>query len=119
MAIDLQLESVSKSFGDLVLFNDVSFTVEERQRIGLIACNGKGKSTLLKIIAGQEPLDSGKITLRGGVRVGYLEQEPDFDPALTVIEACLQRNRMRQGFGGPQGRPGGRGGRPGGAPRGE
>ena len=97
MAIDLQIENVSKSFGDLVLFNDVSFTVEERQRIGLIACNGKGKSTLLKIVAGEEPLDSGKITLRGGVRVGYLEQEPDFDPALTVIEACLQRNSEKAG----------------------
>ena len=97
MAIDLQIENVSKSFGDLVLFNDISFTVEERQRIGLIACNGKGKSTLLKIIAGEEPLDSGKITLRGGVRVGYLEQEPDFDPSLTVIEACLQRNSERAG----------------------
>ena len=97
MAIDLQIENVSKSFGELELFSDISFTVEERQRIGLIACNGKGKSTLLKIIAGEEPLDSGKITLRGGVRVGYLEQEPDFDPALTVIEACLQRNSEKAG----------------------
>ena len=92
MAIDLQIENISKSFGDLVLFSDISFTVEERQRIGLIACNGKGKSTLLKIIAGEEPLESGKITLRNDIRMGYLEQEPDFDGELTVIEACLQRN---------------------------
>ena len=92
MAIDLQIENISKSFGDLVLFSDISFTVEERQRIGLIACNGKGKSTLLKIIAGEEPLESGKITLRNDIRMGYLEQEPDFDGKLTVIEACLQRN---------------------------
>ena len=92
MAIDLQIENVSKSFGDLTLFNDISFTVEERQRIGLIALNGKGKSTLLKIIAGEEPLESGKITLRNDIRVGYLEQEPDFNGELTVIEACLQRN---------------------------
>ncbi len=92
MAIDLQIENISKSFGDLVLFNDISFTVEERQRIGLIARNGKGKSTLLKIIAGEEPLDSGKITMRNGIRVGYLEQEPDFDPELPVLEACLGRN---------------------------
>ena len=92
MAIDLQIENISKSFGDLVLFNDISFTIEERQRIGLIACNGKGKSTLLKVIAGEEPHEGGKITLRNDLRMGYLEQEPDFDGDLTVIEACMQRN---------------------------
>ena len=92
MAIDLQIENISKSFGDLVLFNDISFTVEERQRIGLIACNGKGKSTLLKVIAGEEPHEGGKITMRNGIRIGYLEQEPDFESEMTVIEACLQRN---------------------------
>ena len=92
MAIDLQIENISKSFGDLVLFNDISFTIEERQRIGLIACNGKGKSTLLKVIAGEEPHEGGKITLRNDLSVGYLEQEPDFDGDLTVIEACMQRS---------------------------
>ena len=76
----------------MVLFNDISFTIEERQRIGLIACNGKGKSTLLKVIAGEEPHEGGKITMRNDIRVGYLEQEPDFDGELTVIEACLRRN---------------------------
>lgn len=92
MAIDLQIEGLSKRFGDLELFSGISFTVEERKRIGLIARNGKGKSTLLKIVAGDEPADEGKITLRNGLRVGYLEQEPDFNGNLTVIEACLQRN---------------------------
>lgn len=92
MAIDLQIENISKSFGDLVLFSDISFTIEERQRIGLIACNGKGKSTLLKVIAGEEPHEGGKITMRNDMRIGYLEQEPDFEENLTVIEACLQRN---------------------------
>ena len=92
MAIDLQIENISKSFGELELFSDISFTVEERQRIGLVARNGKGKSTLLKIIAGEEPYDNGKITLRNGVRVGYLEQEPEFASDVTVIEACLQRS---------------------------
>lgn len=92
MAIDLQIENVSKSFGELELFSNISFAVEERQRIGLVARNGKGKSTLLKMIAGEEPLDTGKVTLRGGVRMGYLEQDPDFAPGLTVIEACLQRS---------------------------
>ena len=92
MAIDLQIENISKSFGDLVLFNDISFTIEERQHIGLIACNGKGKSTLLKVIAGEEPHEGGKITIRNDLSVGYLEQEPDFDGDLTVIEACMQRS---------------------------
>lgn len=98
MAIDLQIENISKSFGDLVLFSDISFTIEERQRIGLIACNGKGKSTLLKVIAGEEPHEGGKITLRNDIRIGYLEQEPDFDGNLTVIEACLQRNSEKAGI---------------------
>ena len=92
MAIDLQIENISKSFGELELFSDISFAVEERQRIGLVARNGKGKSTLLKIIAGEEPLDSGRITFRNGVRVGYLEQEPEFASDDTVIEACLLRS---------------------------
>ena len=95
MAIDLQIENISKSFGELELFSDISFTVEEGRRIGLVARNGKGKSTLLKIIAGEEPLDNGKITLRNGIRVGYLEQEPEFSAGLTVIEACLQRSGER------------------------
>lgn len=90
--IDLQIEGLTKSFGDNVLFEDISFVVEERMRIGLIARNGKGKSTLLKIIAGGEPADSGKITIRPGLRIGYLEQEPDFADEQTVIEACLSRN---------------------------
>lgn len=97
MAIDLQIEGVSKSFGELELFSGISFAVEERQRVGLIARNGKGKSTLLKIIAGEEPCDEGKITLRSDIRVGYLEQEPLFDENLTVIEACLQRNSEKAG----------------------
>ncbi len=92
MAIDLQIEGISKNYGELELFSGISFAVEERQRVGLIARNGKGKSTLLKIIAGEEPCDEGKITLRSDIRVGYLEQEPLFDENLTVIEACLQRN---------------------------
>ena len=97
MAIDLQVENISKSFGDLVLFSDISFTVEERRRRGFIARNGQGKSTLLKVLAGEEPHEGGKITLRNDIRVGYLEQEPDFDSDLTVIEACLQRNSEKAG----------------------
>ena len=93
MAIDLQIEGLSKSFGALVLFENISFSVEERQRIGLIARNGKGKSTLLTIIAGGENYDSGSIVFRKDLRVGYLEQEPHFERGLRVIDACLRRNR--------------------------
>ena len=93
--IDLQVDGITKSFGDLLLFRNISFAVEERQRIGLIARNGRGKSTLLKIIAGEEPCDEGKVTFRNNISVGYLEQEPEFDENMTVIEACLQRNNEK------------------------
>ena len=90
--IDLQVDGISKSFGDTILFADISFVLEERQRSGLIARNGRGKSTLLKIIADEDTPDNGKITFRNGLRLGYLEQEPEFPNGLTVIEACLKRN---------------------------
>lgn len=93
--IDLQVDGISKSFGDTILFADISFVLEERQRSGLIARNGRGKSTLLKIIAGEDVPDSGCITLRNGLRIGYLEQEPEFAGDLSVIEACLQRNNEK------------------------
>ena len=92
MAIDLQIEGLSKSFGALVLFEKISFSVESSQRIGLIARNGKGKSTLLKIIAGGENYDEGSIVFRKDLKVGYLEQEPRFEPGVKVIDACLRRN---------------------------
>ena len=90
--IDLQVDGISKSFGDTILLSDISFVLEERQRTGLIARNGRGKSSLLKIIAGEDVPDSGNITLRNGLRIGYLEQEPEFHEEQSVIEACLQRN---------------------------
>ena len=95
MAIDLQVEGLTKSFGALLLFENISFSVEERQRIGLIARNGKGKSTLLKIIAGGENYDSGAIIFRKDLKVGYLEQEPHFEPGTKVLDACLRRNREK------------------------
>lgn len=90
--IDLQVDGLAKSFGDSMLFENVSFSIEERRRVALIARNGKGKSTLLRIIAGEDTPDCGKVVLRVGIRIGYLEQEPHFDDGLTVIEACLSRN---------------------------
>ena len=85
----LQVENLTKSFGDLVLFRNISFGLAEGQRIGLIAKNGSGKTTLLNILSGKEGYDEGKITYRRDVRVGYLEQSPVYPAELTVLEACF------------------------------
>ncbi|PLB85242.1 hypothetical protein C0T31_11940 [Dysgonamonadaceae bacterium] len=79
----LQIDSLNKSFGERVLFRDVSFGISEGDKIGLIAPNGAGKTTLLNIIAGIESFDSGSVTFRNGIRVAYLDQSPSFDPQLT------------------------------------
>lgn len=76
----LQVENLTKSYGDRLLFADISFGVAEGDKIGLIAQNGKGKSTLLNIIAGNEDYDSGSIVFRDGIRVGFLAQTPPFNP---------------------------------------
>ena len=85
----LQIDGLTKSFGDLVLFNQISFGVAEGQRIGLIAKNGSGKTTLLNIIAGKEGYDEGSIVFRRDLCVGYLEQDPHYPEELTVLEACF------------------------------
>ena len=85
----LQVENLTKSFGDLVLFSDIFFGMAEGQRVGLIAKNGSGKTTLLNILSGKEGYDEGKITYRRDVRVGYLEQSPVYPAELTVLEACF------------------------------
>lgn len=85
----LQVENLTKSFGDLVLFQDISFGISEGQRVGLIAKNGAGKTTLLNIIADKEGYDNGKITFRRDLRVGYLLQNPEYPEDLTVLEACF------------------------------
>jgi ABC transport system ATP-binding/permease protein len=86
----LQIEHLTKSFGDLLLFEDISFGISDNQRIALIAKNGMGKTTLLNILAGKEDYDSGTISFRRGLRIGYLEQSPAFPENLSVIDACLQ-----------------------------
>ena len=88
----LQIEGVSKSFGDKLLFEDVTFGIFEGDKVGLIAKNGMGKTTLLRIIAGEEVADSGNIVFHNGLRIGFLHQMPDFAPEMTVIEACLSSN---------------------------
>ena len=85
----LQVENLTKSFGDLLLFRNISFGIAEGERVGLIAKNGSGKSTLLNILAGTEDYDSGTITFRRDLRVGYLEQSPSYPDNLTVLEACF------------------------------
>lgn len=85
----LQVDGLTKSFGDLVLFKNISFGVAEGQRIGLIAKNGSGKTTLLNILAGKEGYDEGSIVFRRDLKVGYLEQAPYYPPEITVLEACF------------------------------
>lgn len=89
MASYLQIENLTKSYGDRILFADITFGVEEGDKIGVIAKNGTGKSTLLNIISGKESPDSGKITFRNNLRVSILEQIPSFIDGATVIEACM------------------------------
>lgn len=89
MASFLQVEGLTKSFGDLVLFRDISFGIAEGERIGLIAKNGSGKTTLLNILTGKEPYDSGAVVFRRDLRVAYLEQDPTYPENLTVLEACF------------------------------
>lgn len=85
----LQVESLSKSFGDLVLFEDLSLSISANSRVGLIAKNGAGKTTLLNIIAGREDYQGGSVTFRRDIRVAYLEQDPKFPVGSTVLEACF------------------------------
>lgn len=85
----LQIENLTKSYGDRLLFGDVTFGINQGDKIGLIAKNGTGKTTLLRIIAGLESPDSGTVTFRSDLRVGYLDQTPAFDPDMTVLDACM------------------------------
>ncbi|MDE6285840.1 MAG: ATP-binding cassette domain-containing protein, partial [Muribaculaceae bacterium] len=90
MASILQIENLTKSYGDRLLFADVTFGMEEGDKIGVVARNGTGKSTLLRIICGRESPDSGNVTWRQGVKVGFLEQAHDFCHAATIKEAAMQ-----------------------------
>lgn len=82
----LQIEQLTKSFGDRILFEDVSLGVFQGDKIGIVAQNGAGKTTFLNILAGREDYDSGKVTFRNGIRVGYLEQIPPMDQNMTALE---------------------------------
>lgn len=92
----LEVQHLTKSFGALVLFHDISFGIAQGQKVGLIAKNGTGKSTLLSIIAGRESADEGSIVFRKDVRVGMLEQSPHFDPAESVLDACFNHQHEEE-----------------------
>lgn len=89
MASILQVDGLTKSFGDLVLFREISFGIAEGERIGLIAKNGSGKTTLLNILTGKESYDNGAVVFRRDIRVSYLEQDPLYPENLTVLQACF------------------------------
>ena len=88
----LDVQNLTKSFGSLVLFENISFSIAERQRVGLIAKNGTGKSTLLSILAGKEGYDSGEIIFRRDLKVGILDQTPKFQPEDSVLDACFNHH---------------------------
>ncbi len=85
----VSIEGLSKSYGVKTLFTDLNFGISQGQKIALIAKNGTGKTTLLKILSGKESPDQGQVTFRKGIRVGFLEQEPEIDPNLEVGEAIF------------------------------
>jgi ATP-binding cassette subfamily F protein uup len=87
----IQVEQVSKSFGERILFEDISFSLEKGDKTALIAKNGTGKSTLLKMVCAQETCDTGQIVMSKDVRMRYLPQEPEFNPNLSVIDAVLEQ----------------------------
>lgn len=89
MAVYLQVENLTKSYGDRLLFDNVTFGINEGEKIGIVAKNGTGKTTLLRIIAGDESADSGKVVKQNGLRVAMLEQLPMFGNRCTVLDACM------------------------------
>lgn len=88
----LDIQNLSKSFGTQTLFHNISFSISEGQRVGLIAKNGTGKSTLLSILTGKESQDEGNIIFKRDLTMGFLEQSPHFNPDDTVLEACFNHN---------------------------
>ena len=88
----IDIQGLSKSFGALTLFEDISFSISEGQRVGLIAKNGTGKSTLLSVLTGKEGYDAGKIICKRDLKIGYLEQSPWFDPEESVLDACFNHH---------------------------
>ena len=85
----LQVQNITRRVGDRTLFQNLSFSIAERQKVGLIAQNGTGKSTLLNILAGKDTADEGNVIYHNDLRIGYLEQAPHYPMDMTVLEACF------------------------------
>ncbi|MHA7830505.1 MAG: ABC-F family ATP-binding cassette domain-containing protein [Flagellimonas sp.] len=85
----LTVENISKSYGELVLFSDISFGINKDQKIALIAKNGSGKTSILNIMAGKDTSETGQVTTRKGIKISFLEQEPDLNPNLTIEETIF------------------------------
>ncbi len=88
----IDIQNLTKSFGAQVLFENISFSIAEGQRVGFVAKNGTGKSTLLSVLTGKEGYDSGKIICKRDLKIGYLEQSPQFDPDESVLDACFNHH---------------------------
>lgn len=88
----LTMEQISKSYGERYLFDEADFSINEGEKIGIIGVNGTGKSTLLRILAGREESDSGKVTMGNNLKISYLPQTPVFGKGQTVLEAALAGN---------------------------
>ena len=88
----IDIQNLTKSFGAQVLFENISFSIAEGQRVGFVAKNGTGKSTLLSVLTGKEGYDSGKIICKRDLKIGYLEQSPQFDPEESVLDACFNHH---------------------------
>lgn len=92
----LDVQNLTKSFGAETLFENISFSVAEGQKVALIAKNGTGKSTLLSILTGKEDYDTGEVVYANGIKTGYLEQTPKFDPEESVLDACFNHNGQEE-----------------------
>ena len=88
----LDVQNLTKRFGAQVLFDKISFSIAEGQKVGLVARNGTGKSTLMSVLMNKEGYENGDIIYRRDLKIGYLEQSPDFEPEETVLDACFNHN---------------------------
>ena len=87
----LSVEQLTKSYGERLLFSDLTFGIEHGQKVAIVAKNGAGKSTLLRCLLGLEPPDSGTATFRKDLRIAFMEQTDDLNPELSVLDAVLEK----------------------------